>query len=242
MATTTAALVRLPDLGREICVPQEWLEQKEKALALAVGIMAVSDAETFDLASAALGRVTKVSGDLEKERTKFGKPFLAIQRAIKEMCDGQRDTLEAEKTRIKALCNDYAEAQRIKAREEQRAREAAEREAAAKLFAEQESKRKAEELLGLDAAPEEIIVPTAPPPVVQEARSRDSRVTTKVIWHEEDTDAIPFAFLMLDTRKVNEFMREHKDEIQKGIDNGGDGREYISGILFKVITDVSGKG
>ena len=240
--TTTTALVKLPNLGSEICVPDAWLEKKKKVLALAGTITFVSGPAGFDNAADALSRVTKCSGDLEKERTKFGKPFLAIQRAIKEMCDGQRATLEAEKLRIKKLCNEYAAAQELKAREEKRAQEAADRAAAAKLFAEQEEKRKAEESLGLDQAPEPIVIPEAPAPVEREARSSSARVTKRVIWREEHTYKIPHAFLVLDTRKVNEYMREHKDTIQKGIEEGGQGREYIASIVFQVVTEVSGRG
>jgi len=242
----STALITLPNFGTEIAVPGEWLEQRDRALELAGAIVAVEDAGTYDLASESLGRVTRISNALDKKRLAFSKPFTAMNKKIKEMCDGERVQLEEEKARLKKMSGAYVVEQERKAREARAQAEKEERAEAERQFAAQQAVEEARAQASiLDDVPEpvtEIVVPKAAAPVIEEAHSSASRITKRLVWHTEDEDEVPRAFMMLDSRKVNEYMRETKDSMLALLDGGKDGREFIAGIRFEVKTDVSGRG
>ena len=227
----------LPDLGSQITIPDEWLDKRVETLACAEQIKAVTNQPDYEAASDALSRITKCSGELEKQRQKFSKPFNQITRKIKAMCDEARADLETAKKRLKGLLADYAEAQAAKAAEERRQAEEAARREAEKQFAEQQ----AADELGLDTPAKPIEVETAPAPEVEEAHSSSSRVTRRLVWHLEDEEAVPRAFLQLDSRKVNEYMKMQKGALMDGLEKGSDGRQYVAGIRFEIKTDVSGR-
>lgn len=232
-----AAMIKLPDFGSAIAIPETWLAKQKRSLEWAGKIQKVVDPVSYDNASEALSMITKCSGELEKERKKFTAPFTKVSKAIKAMCDRQRQSLEVEKKRLKGLCAEYAEAQARKAAEERRAAEEAARKEAEKQFAEQQ----AADELGLDAPAKPIEVETAPAPEVEEAHSSSSRVTRRLVWRLEDEEAVPRAFLQLDSRKVNEYMKMQKGALMDGLEKGSDGRQYVAGIRFEIKTDVSGR-
>jgi uncharacterized membrane-anchored protein YhcB (DUF1043 family) len=231
------ALIKLPDFGSEIRIPEAWVVKRDDTLALAEKIRGVHDQTTFDCASDVLARITKCSNELEKERKKFVKPFNAVAKTIKQVCDNERTTLEEAKRRLKALCAEYAEKQRIKAEEERRKAEEAVRKEAERQFAEQQAAAD----LGLNMRQPEITVPETAPPTVEEAHSSSSRVTRRLIWRLEDEAEIPRAFLTLDTRKVNEYMRNTKESMMDMLEKGASGTEWIPGIKFEIKTDVQGR-
>ena len=235
------ALVKLPDFGREIALPSDWIEKRERALIESTKIKTVSTQAEYEMASEALSRVTRCSNGLEKQRAAFGKPFNEIVRKIKKMCDAARFGLEHEKKRVKRLLSDYVAEQERKKREAQAQAEAKARREAERQFAEQQA-REEETPSIFDEPPEPIKVETEPAPVVEEARSSASRVTKRIVWELEDLEQVPRAFLMLDSRKVNEWLRMQKDAVRDGIEKGSDGRQYVAGIRFELVTDVSGRG
>jgi hypothetical protein len=231
------AVVKLPEISREIRLPDTWIAKRARSLETASAIKKVQDQITFDAASEALQHITKTSGELENERKKFTRPFTAGAKAIKKMCDDARDVLEQEKRRLKQLLAVYASEQARKAAEERRRAEDEARREAERKFAEQQAE---EDLFGESAATEKVIeVAPAPEPTIEEARSSSSRVIRRLVWQIEDAEEIPRAFLMVDDRKVNQYMRETKESMMKLLEDGKDGRTFIAGIRFEIKTDVA---
>jgi len=224
-----------------IDVPERWLEKRNTMLALATATTDVDNQIQFDDGSELLNSITKHSNALEKQRKEFSAPFSTAAKNIKKMCDDERAELETEKGRIKLMLAKYAAAQAKKQLEERRRIEAAERAEASRKFAEQQKAQAEADLLGLDSEPEKIEVKRERMPYVEQAHSQSSRISKRLVWQVEDEDKIPVAFKTLDSRKVNEFTKNAKEEMTKLIEAGKDGNTFIAGIVFEIKTDVIGR-
>jgi len=222
-------------------VPERWLSKRNAMLTKATATQSVATQIEFDDGSELLNSITKHSNELEKQRKEFAAPFTAAAKSIKRMCDDERVNLEAEKSRIKMLLSRYAAEQAQKQLQERRRIEAVERAKAERLFEEQQKAQAEADLLGLESAPEEIKIEHEPEPYVEQAHSQSSKILQRVVWFFEDEDLIPKAFLMVDNRKINEYIRNTKEEIKRNIEGGGDGKNFVAGIRFELKTDVIGR-
>ncbi len=229
MSETTA--LTIPEMATKVAISPDWISLRDKVIKESEGLVVENETQ-YQAGSEILRRMTKLSNSLETFRKDFTKPFLAVQRSVKKMTDTARDPLENAKKKIKVPLDSYAEEQRRIEREE---RLKAEREAQEKAAEIARQNAEAEALMGANAPKEEIIETTAP--VVARARSDSSMVVTSVVWEITDLDKVPRAFMMLDERAVNQYKREHKEMIEKLVEDGKpDG--IVQGILFAIKTET----
>ena len=237
MTDTPTTALTIPEMNREITLSPRWVERRDEIIEQATGFV-VQDEGQFNAGSALLNTLTKHSNALEKMRKNFAAPFNAAAKQIKTLADRARDPLEAAKATLKKSLSAYAEEQRRLEAEERRKAEEAAREEAERLVAEQEQEKA---LFGEASEPEPPAVEMAP--VVHRASNSSVRVVTRVVVDSIDEDKIPRAFMTADPRKVNQYIREHGDEIRTKLEADPDaGGTVIEGVVFKLETDTRSRG
>jgi len=236
-AQNVTGIIKLPPMTTEICIGSEWMGTRDELIRECEGFL-VTDQTSFFAASDLLKKITKHSKGLETKRKEFAKPFQQAAKIIKEQSDQARDDLEKVKTELSNKIAKYADEQRRIEAEERRkaeaaAREEAERQAALQMAADELGMSEEEE-------PEEIKVEAAP--VARRAVSMNTRIS-KVIKPvtAPDKDKIPRAFLMVDDRLVNAYIKEHKAELMRQLEElPPEGRiEPVPGLKLALITKVA---
>lgn len=208
---------------------------RNETVVSAQGLATVGTALEFQEAGALLQRITRVSNTLEEMRKDLGKPFRNADKLIKTASDKAREPLEAEKTRIKALIETYAAAERRRVAVENHQRE----EAQQRQIEAQLSQQQAGEEAGLEP-PVVMECPTQTMPASAVPRSDAVRIGEAVEFDLMNEDAIPRAFLIFDPRKAQQYCRENKDEIKARVGNG-EAEEIVPGLRFRVRTTVAGR-
>jgi len=229
----TALTIQLPKQPGTIEISGKWQDKRDVLLAEASELPAkIESQEDFELGSEWLRNATKHAKTLEKERKALTAPFLKAQRAIKAACDEASAKLLVVKGEINPRLDAYATEQRRRQAEERRRIEEEER-------ARAEEQMAAADELGLDA--EDAVIPEtpSPEPTVQQAESQDARVRSTIMWEVVHIGQVPRAFLSLDERCVNDYVRERKDEIRAAIE-AGKSIDWIPGIrIFEKVSTVS---
>ncbi|GAG00433.1 unnamed protein product, partial [marine sediment metagenome] len=121
------------------------------------------------------------------------------------------------------------------------------KEAEARREAEQKARDEADKLLkeqevadslGLtgEDEPEPIVVEMGE--VQREAVSSSVRIGTKIVVKGFDEEKVPRAFLTYDPRKVNQYIRQHTQELKDKLDNDPDA-VIVEGITFALETTTS---
>lgn len=237
--------VNIGDMDTSVSIPETWLATRSQILDLAKPIEAVKDQDEFEKAAAVVAKTTTISNQLEKQRLEFAKPFNHAAREIKKLCDEWRADLETEKKRIKKLCDKYAAKQAKKQREAQRRAAEEERRRAEEAFAAQQAEQAALDDLGIDEqpAPEPIEVAPVPAPYVEAAHSTAVRMPVNIKYEIVDLDKIPRAFMSIDTRKVNEYIRDNKATLKANLeDELGVKKEVVPGMMCWAEINVTGRG
>ncbi len=228
-------LIRLPSFQSEISISSEWVSMRNETVACAQALATVGTPVEFQEAGALLQRITRVSNTLEEMRKDLGKPFRNADKLIKTASDKAREPLETEKTRIKALIETYAAAERRRVAVESQQRDIEQQ----RQIEAQLSQQQAGEEAGLEP-PVVIECPTPVMPASPMARSDAVRIGEAVEFDLVNEDALPRAFLIFDPRKAQQYCRENKDEIKARIGNGEE-EVIVPGLRFRVRTTVAGR-
>lgn len=231
----STSLIRIPAMPTEIALQHDWLQERDAILEQTKGIV-VENEVGFATASEFLQKITKLSNSVEKFRKQYAEPFNQAAKAIKAMADDARQPLEDAKNRLKAVISEYAERQRRIEMEERRKAEEEARKAAEQANAEADEIK---ELFGEDAAPEVTVV-AAPVEVQRRAVNSAVRIVRRVAWEATDESKIPVAFLSLDERKVNAYLRDHKAEIEQALEADGS-YTFAPGIRLKFETTTASR-
>jgi len=235
-ASTETGLVKLPKMKTEVSISHDWLERRDDLISQTKGIKVETEKE-FYAAADIQKAITKHSNGLEAIRKELVKPFNQASKKIKAMSDEARDSLEVAKKTVAGKIEAYAAVQRKKEREEriaaeEEARQEAERQAALQDVAAD---------LGMEenGEQEEIVVETAV--VERRAVATSVKIVQKVIVKSVDEDKIPRAFLMVDDRLVNAYIRENKDSLKEQLEKLDEGGtiEPIAGMVLELGTSSS---
>ena len=237
MPKTAVTSLTVPQFTKEITISEDWIARRDQLIEGAKGVV-VGDSVQYQAACDDLNAITKHSNALEKIRKDIGKPFADMAKKIKGLADSAREPLEEAKTTLKATINVFAEAERLRELKERKDAEIKAQQEAAALVAKQQQE---ENLFGGVVEEEVPQVQTAP--VAFAAHSSSAGSVRVVQVKSIDEDKIPRAFMSADPRKVNQYLREHRDEIRKAIDeDSAQGTEFIEGVVFEVKTDTRSRG
>lgn len=236
--STKALIVPLPNVTDSVTIAAAWFDKRDAAIA-AIGRFEVVDSDDdFEGAAEVLQAATKLSNGLEKTRQALSRPFTQAGKVIKKASDTARAPLEDAKKALQNKMNAYAAR---KAREAEEARRAAEEEARRQAEEQLAAAQADADLFG-DGEVEVFEADLPPAPVIPDRVVTSSVRTTEVVtWDVEDESAIPRAFLMLDPRKVNEYVRERKAElvdVLKLAEAGEDIPSPVRGIRFTLERKV----
>jgi hypothetical protein len=149
--------------------------------------------------------------------------------------------LRDEKKRLKDIMGVWWVADQARIRREAAERDRLERERVEKELADRQALQEQADALGLDAPPVEDIVEQATPveiaPRSESVRTPTMRVSFEVVAE----NLIPNTFCTLDPRKVNEYIRANKADIEKRVADGK-ADVIVAGLRFTVKPDVQGRG
>ena len=201
--TKTEVASKLPS---EISISNDWIELRNRCLTQATKVEKIDNQIDFEDAEIAMKRCSTTSNKLEKLRKDFVKPINKLTKDIKKMTDDARAELEEEKARIKGLLSGYMQELQRKEQEE--------RERQAQIAMENERKLQEFEEKVEDNPFAEFIAP----PKLEEVKEVEVKqpvktaIRTRTNWTYEiiDENLIPREFLMVDTVKLNKYVKEHK--------------------------------
>lgn len=235
-------VIALPAIPQDVAIAPEWIRRRDELLTQATAIKEVSTQAEFDVAEAALKRVTKAGTELESLRKRLAEPFLEAQRSIKAVADRAVAPLEAEKVRLKKVVGDYVV--RVEAENRRRHEEAAaaaleaqrrEEEARAR---EDEARRKRDEEIASgqstpfdDPPPEAGALPSvvpAPAPVVEVPIVR-SMTNVRKVWKHQVVDG---------TKVPRQFCEPSDRILREAVRNGA---RDIPGVRIWEETEVSAR-
>ena len=227
----------VPQFTKEITISQDWITRRDQLIEKATGVV-VQDNVQFQAACDDLNAITSHSNALEKIRLSIGKPFADMAKKIKALADQARAPLETCKGDLKASINVWAEKERKREMEERKKAEEEAQIESERLLALQE---KEADIFGEETVAEVPQVQAAPVAVAQ--RSSSAQVIQVVKVKSIDEDKIPRAFCSADPRKVNNYLREHREEIRKALEEDPEkGTEFIEGVVFVIETDTRSRG
>jgi hypothetical protein len=233
-------VIQLPKLLPQIEIAPDWISARDQLLEDATGIADVNDDAAFAAAGELLRRLTKTSNAMEAFRKQYAEPYAEAVKIIKGAADTAREPLEKAKNRIQTAMNRYAEQQARLAEEERKRAEEEQRREVERRLAEQERARSEAEALGLDVPempPIEVTTETLPARVAPKADA--VRVQQDVTWEVADEERVNRAFLSIDARKVNEWVRANKERVLEAMkDDEASGSRMLEGIVLKVKTKV----
>lgn len=235
--------IALPGVLSEVTIAGEVLATRDRLLAKARAVGAVSNQAEFEAATEAQAAATKFLGTVEKQRLAFTRPLDAAKKTVIKAVDAAFGELEAEKARVQALASQYADDQRRAAEAERQRLEREQQDAIARQVQEQEAQQAAlAEAFGEDIqpAPEPVIAPAMPAPAVETPRSYAASIRERVVFAVADPDAVPRAFLTVDERKVREWARENEDRIRAGLADAPPA-QLVPGIVFSIETKTVGR-
>ncbi len=235
------SIIKLPTIPSEVTIAPDWIAARDELVEEVVGFEAIESAGDFDDAGELLRKITKTSNAMERFRKDMTAPLTEATRVVKKAADAAREPLEKAKAMLQQLLNRYAAEQDRKRREEQARIEAEQRKAIEAQLAKQEQERENADDLGIDLDDEPAPAPEVPAiiPQVEAARSDGVRVQKNVAWEVTDEGAIPRVFLILDPRKVNGYMAQHKDEIMKVLEEKPEHEgSFVPGLRFRIETKV----
>jgi vacuolar-type H+-ATPase subunit H len=234
-------VIKLPSIPSEISIAPDWLTTRAEIIEAASAVTGIETSADFDAAGELLRRITKTSNAMERFRKDMTAPLTEASRVVKKAADAAREPLENAKQRVQQLLNAYAAEQQRKAEEERRRIEAEQRRAVEEQLAKQQAEREAATELGFDEPDEPEPEPEVPAiiPQVDRARADAVRVQESIDWEIVDEGAIPRVFLMLDPRRVNGFVAQHKDRIRELLKEQPDeAAKLVPGIRFRIETKV----
>ena len=226
--------IKLPPIPASVTIEGAWVAERDAIISISSAFLSIPNNATFTEATNALARITKHSNALEAQRKVLAQPFNDAASFIKQAADNARKALEDEKTRLKKLLGDYAEAERKRVDEERREAERKHREA---IEAQVAANQAADDLGLPPAAP---IVEPPPTYIAPAATSSAARVVERVEWEIVNVDDVPRAFCMVDDRLVNAYKRDNGEAIKQHI-KAGNGTGLIPGIKFVIRTDVAAR-
>lgn len=235
------SVIKLPTIPSEVTIAPDWIKARDELVEEVAGFEAIESAGDFDDAGELLRKITKTSNAMERFRKDMTAPLTEASRVVKKAADTAREPLEKAKNMIQQLLNRYAAEQDRRRREEQARIEAEQRKAIEAQIAKQEEDREIADELGLDLSDEPPPIPEVPAiiPQVEAARADGVRVQKNVVWEVADEGDIPRAFLILDPRKVNGYMAQHKDEIMKVLEEKPEHEgSFVPGLHFRIETKV----
>ena len=233
-------VIKLPALNSEIEIAPDWIAARDQIVAEASGLVSVKDDSAFKLAGDMLRKITKTSNAMEAFRKQYAEPYAEAVKIIKGAADTAREPLEKAKARVQMMLNRYAEEQQRRAEEERKRIEEEQRRQIEAQLAAQEKARQEAETLGLDEPePQEVALVVELATVVEQPRADSVRVQTDVAWTLADEEKVDRAFLTIDSRKVNEYVRANKDRIAKAIkDDPAQADKIAPGLVFEIKTKV----
>ncbi len=233
-------VIKLPALDNQIEIAPDWIAARDEIVAAAAVVKTIEHDADFRAAGDILRKLTKTSNAMEAFRKQYAEPYAEAVKIIKGAADTAREPLERAKARIQQALNRYAEEQQRKAEAERKRIEEEQRRAVEAQLAEQERARKEAEELGLDEPePLEPVAPVAELPAVQAPHAEAVRVQTDVSWEVTDEERVDRAFMAVDPRKVNEWVRANKERIIEAIkEDAGQGAKLLAGIKLEVKTKV----
>lgn len=205
----------------------EWSARAAGLLQQFADLDTVTDNDTYQTAGSLLQAITSHSNQLDKDRLEACRPINAKLKEIKAETDKARKPLEDVKKAISKSMADYtSEQSRIADEEARRIREQQAEEA-----------RLAKELLGEDTPePEpEPQIPTAAPP-----KSSAVRTVKRLAFELTDLTQVPHRFLVVDSAKVNAFLRENRDAIIKTLEEDDDAF-VIPGLSLTIETSIQSR-
>lgn len=234
-------LIKLPELPKAVEISTDWITKRDEIVTAAAKITAIDTPDQFEAASELLRALTKTSNKMEAFRKEYAEPFAESVKVIKAASDEARKPLENAKLSIQNKLNRYAADQQRKQDEERKRIEAEQRRAIEEQLAKQQAQQAAADDLGLDDTPADV-EPVKTPiimPVVAAPRADAVRVQTDLAWTVTNEDAVPGAFKVVDSVKVNAWKKLNQDRaIQQIKDNDGKPLELVPGIMFEVKTKV----
>ena len=224
----TKALIKVNPADKSIDFAGEWVQQRDELLSYSSNIKAVN-AENNAEAGRLLKEIGKHSNLLEKARKDYVKPINDQIKKIKTLTDAQRAGLEAEKERLKKTIGAFeiAEQQRLQRIKQEKAMEAARKEA--ERQAELERLRKEKEAEHQDdffydpSTDAELAQKEAEAEAqrkleqqeisMQKQKAEGSTVKIRENWtfEIEDVSSIPNVFMMPDMQKIGAFVRQNKE-------------------------------
>lgn len=233
-------IIKLPVLESSIEIAPDWIAARDQLVTDSAKIKSVADDASFNAAGELLKKITKTSNAMEAFRKKYAEPYAEAVKTIKGAADTAREPLEREKARIQTALNRYAAEQQRRAEEARKRLEEEHQRAIEKQLAEQDRARKEAEAIGLDEpAPVEPEAPVQTLPEVSAPKSDAVRVQSDVAWECMDEEKVDRAFLSLDSRKVNEYVRANKDRIMEAIKSDSTQADrLLFGIKFEIKTKV----
>jgi vacuolar-type H+-ATPase subunit H len=229
-------LIKLPNVTSEVTIRSEWMEERDRLVALSSGIAGIACQDSFSAGGELLKKITKTSNVLEKMRKELTDPYTAAAKIIKSAADKAREPLEAAKDRLQSMLNDFARAQAAKAEEERRRIEEQQR---AEIEKQEAMNRIAAEEFGAEET--EIFAPSLPvvKPETKEARADDVRVSHVLKFEVLDASEVPTAFKVVDPSLIRIWMRERSGEITGKLKDSPEAEKGIlPGVRFYLDTQV----
>lgn len=245
VAAAAGKVIALPAMPAHVEITGDWIASRDQLLAVTSAVTAITNRDDYDAAADSLKKLTKTSNQMEAFRKEFGEPFLEATRKIKSAADVAREPLESEKGRVQRLMAAYVDEQDRLARVEAR-RIAAEQQAAAeKRLAEENERREAAAMLGLDESEspaESPVIEQAPVPTVRAPVSSDVKRTKSVEFVITNADDVPPSMMTIDERKIREWIRVHKDRLITTLEEDpNSGSTFLMGIQFSLETKISSR-
>ena len=230
-------IIKLPELKQSVSINKEWIEQRDKLVKQANDISKITNKQTMENGGLVLKQITKNSNSLEKMRKDFSKPFRDAQKIIKKASDTAREPLERAKSELQKKLSDFAEAEAKRQAEIEHQRELERQKAI-----EEQAQKQAEEseLWGEDAeeAPEVFEPEDFAPEVENNAKSEFTRTVTTLSYELLSEEDVPEVFKTVDSKKVNNYIKENKERILQALE---DGKQLISGIKLIKETKVTSR-
>lgn len=231
MSKEVQLAVKVPQLPSTIEIDPKWTNERDALVAKSAELTSIDGQQELDLAGSILYNITKASAAMETMRKQLAKPFRETDKKIKAIADKAREPLETEKVRLKALMADYAQNELEKVREQQRLVEEARR---------AEAERQVADAVELGLDPTEIQdVPVYVAPETKPAAASAS-FSEKITWSIDDEDAVARFLCSPDSKKINEYVRDNKDNLRACItDNNGNLSKF--GVNFRIETTVKAR-
>lgn len=233
-------VIRLPEIARSISINAEWTRTATELLQKASAITAVVDKPGADAAGDVLLKIQKHARALEAQRKAITAPLVNAKKTIDDACKVEADKLASEKEKLSALIADWSSAERRRVEEENRR---AEQERQEQIERELEAKRQAESAPQnlFEAPPETPAVVIAP--VVQLVAPKVSGVkqTETLTFEVVDPDAVPRVFLVVDERKIREWIAGNKTTLMEKLKANPGMSQPIDGVKITITLNIGAR-